>query len=234
MTHLYAVRFTQALPSQVMNRLCGLVAKERRERISRFYHWQDATRCLLAELLARYAVGLTLGCPMKSIAFGSTEYGKLFLPSAPDLHFNLSHSGAWVLCALSDRVVGADVEEIKEAFPELVAACFSVEEQRDINALNGEDRKSLFYALWTAKESYAKALGLGLGLDFRQYSMSPLSPEFPKIIAKGSQDASAAFWIGQMDDHHAAAVCEICDGESQPIVPVQIKFEVEDFIRQLF
>jgi len=81
--------------------------------------------------------------------------GKPFFPEHPDCHFNLSHSGDWVLCALSDEgAVGVDIETVrprKENLPRYIMS------DAEFHAFDGswED----FFRIWTLKEAYVKYEG---------------------------------------------------------------------------
>lgn len=86
--------------------------------------------------------------------------GKPFFPGYPDLHFNLSHSGALALCALADRPVGADIEVIRPRSAGLPAYVFRGAEYDRFLALGGD--WGAFYTLWTEKESILKYTGEGL------------------------------------------------------------------------
>ena len=44
---------------------------------------------------------------------GRLPGGKPFFPSQPQLHFNLSHSGSYALCALDTSPVGVDIQVVK-------------------------------------------------------------------------------------------------------------------------
>lgn len=78
-----------------------------------------------------------------------TPNGKPFFPSSPDIHFSLSHSKTHVLCALSRRPVGADIES-----PRQISA-------RAINYFCSPDELEMFdpLDLWVLKESYIKLIG---------------------------------------------------------------------------
>ena len=98
--------------------------------------------------------------------------GKPYLAENGNVFFNLSHSGQMVMCAVSDREVGCDVEE-KAAFdPALAAYVMTKEELRYIDAAHEEARQDIFYRLWTLKESYMKATGLGLQLHPASFGMT--------------------------------------------------------------
>lgn len=94
------------------------------------------------------------------------EYGKNGKPYLRDLpfFFNLSHSGEYVFCALSDREVGADIQLCNSAdYGRLAGRFFSEEEQRKLESCVVEnERRHLFYRLWTRKEAYGKLMGVGL------------------------------------------------------------------------
>ena len=56
---------------------------------------------------------LTVPQPKELIA-ARTERGKPYFPHAPQLHFSISHSGAYWSCALSDQTVGFDLQETEQ------------------------------------------------------------------------------------------------------------------------
>lgn len=89
--------------------------------------------------------------------------GKPYLKSLP-LYFSLSHSGRMVLCAVSSREIGADIQKIVQGEEMRTANRFFSDTEREL--LNGcEDegeRRRLFFALWVRKEAYGKLTGQGI------------------------------------------------------------------------
>lgn len=87
------------------------------------------------------------------------ENGK---PKVKGLCFNLSHSGDYVICAVSRMQVGCDIEQIRPVEKRLEERVLSVEERRSINGLSGEAYDREFLRIWTKKESFLKMKGIGL------------------------------------------------------------------------
>lgn len=83
--------------------------------------------------------------------------GKPRFPAHPGLHFNLSHSGRYALCALSDAPVGVDIEAVRPRSPRLPERALSGAERRWHEARGGGWAD--FYTLWTRKESWCKYAG---------------------------------------------------------------------------
>lgn len=91
------------------------------------------------------------------------EFGQPYLPGHPEWRISLSHAGTRALCAVSDRAVGCDVEEMGRGSPDLVRRFFHPEEQQALEAeKDPEAWDRLFTRLWTRKESYLKATGRGI------------------------------------------------------------------------
>ena len=87
--------------------------------------------------------------------------GKPWFPQFSRHHFNLSHSGSWALCVLSDHPVGVDIQEIRPAWsPKLVERTCTPAERAWLSARG--DRPEDFAALWACKESAGKRSGYGL------------------------------------------------------------------------
>lgn len=104
--------------------------------------------------------------------------GKPYLSGREDVFFNLSHSGKWVLCAVSDKEVGLDAQALTPYRPSVASRCFTAAEQAWID---GDDRR--FTQLWTMKEAYLKFTGFGLVLP-----MSSFTVPYDKTGVSGTDD----------------------------------------------
>lgn len=110
--------------------------------------------------------------------------GKPVLADRDDVWFSLSHSGRYVLCAVSGRPVGADVQQMRQARRSL-ARRFHPAEQAWLSSLPENEQNAALFRLWTRKEAWVKAVSeermLSLseadvihglpGLCFRDYTL---------------------------------------------------------------
>lgn len=93
-------------------------------------------------------------------------YGKPFLTAYPEVHFNISHSGCWAVCALAAMPCGVDIQERRPIRSRrIVERTMNAREQRQI--LEAEDSTAEFIKLWTYKESCIKLSGEGLHQDMK-------------------------------------------------------------------
>lgn len=100
-------------------------------------------------------------------------HGKPFLRDCPDLDFSISHSRGLAACAIHTGPVGLDVQLITHPSPALIRRVLSQEEQKLMEQaadLGTQAEDETFTRLWTLKESYTKAIGLGLGYPLKQLS----------------------------------------------------------------
>jgi len=93
-----------------------------------------------------------------------TALGKPYFPAHPQLHFSISHSGEYILCALGSRPVGVDIECIRARGAKLARYALAASEYEQYLALGGD--WPAFYSLWTKKEAWAKYTGEGLAKHF--------------------------------------------------------------------
>lgn len=96
------------------------------------------------------------------------RYGAHGKPYCDGMHFNLSHSGEYVLCAVGEREIGCDIQKIMPCRPAMVRRFFSPEEQEYIFSVEGRERDIRFITIWSRKESMLKRTGEGLTRDLRQ------------------------------------------------------------------
>lgn len=149
-----------AVTEREYNALWELASPQRRQRADIYPKRPDAVRCLAAEALLRYGIpGLD---PERILR---EPGGKPYLE---DIHFNLSHSGAWVVLAVGDSPLGVDVEcfEAGRNPEKLARRYFTGEECRWVG-----DSQDRFLRIWTAKESFLKYLGEGLRRPLDSFSV---------------------------------------------------------------
>lgn len=170
MIHIAAVDISHA-DKETYQQLYAAASPERRQRADRYLRKEDAHRCIIAGGLLRYALRSALGTDQAAIA--RTSSGKPFIPDQEDFHFNLSHSGRWVVIAWASRPVGIDVETVlmDESKENLARRFFHTDEQAYLFAVSGENRARRFFEIWTKKESYLKYLGTGINRSLDSFSV---------------------------------------------------------------
>ena len=87
-------------------------------------------------------------------------FGKPFFPDYPGIHFNISHCRRAVVCIISDKNVGIDVECIDQFDQDLAQYISNPREFETI--INSGNPALAFTICWTRKESYCKLTGKGL------------------------------------------------------------------------
>ena len=129
---------------------------ERRKKILSCKQKQKRLQCLgagllLNKVLSRYGIS-------SELVYVDSN-GK---PIVDGIYFNLSHSGDLVICAVSEKTVGCDIEKIKDAPKQVAERSFSEEEREHLKTYSGYEYNREFFRIWTRKESYLKMTGAGL------------------------------------------------------------------------
>lgn len=157
------------------------------------------SRAVLLAILSR-----RLGADSRSIDFSYMPQGKPFLEGQNDLHFNLSHSGHYMMLAIACFPVGIDIEKISTTFSyqDVAKQVFSDEENELLSnaPLKSQNRK--FYSLWTRKEAYLKAIGCGFSEDPTLISTHDYSGEVVdqrSDISDKDQDLPSPWYVKTID-----------------------------------
>jgi 4'-phosphopantetheinyl transferase len=183
-----------APPAERLAALNALLSEDERRRAAayKFAHLRQkyiAAHGVLRELLARYA-----GQSPTDIHFSQGAHGKPYLSNS-HLQFNVSHAGELALCAVADgRAVGIDIELIRpmDDLDSVAERFFSAQERMALRELDEEIKVRAFFACWTRKEAYIKAIGLGLAqpLDAFDVAVTPGKPA-ALLRVEGDPDAPA-------------------------------------------
>lgn len=141
------------------------------------------------------------------------------------LFFNLSHSGEKLVLAVAGfEDIGVDIEQASRPrrISKIAARYFSAAEAADLLALPEQDRLQRFYQLWTLKEAYIKACGLGLAISLQHFSYSfPSDAQIVVSFDPARQDDPDRwqFWQLGIDGNFALALAARAgkNGPSQTI-----------------
>ena len=76
-----------------------------------------------------------------------------------------------VICAVGEKSVGCDIEQISKAPGKVADRFFNERELRYLNQIPEEKRNKEFYRLWTMKESYIKMTGEGMQLPLDKFEV---------------------------------------------------------------
>ena len=93
----------------------------------------------------------------------SYYYGKNGKPyfNNGEQFFSLSHSGCFVACAISDKPVGVDIQQVRAYRPATAERILN--ESENLILQNSTDKEKTFCYLWAKKEAVAKKRGGGIG-----------------------------------------------------------------------
>jgi 4'-phosphopantetheinyl transferase len=174
--HLWVVDLTRANELAV-DAYRKLLSQEEVDRARRFRFERDRCAFLVSYWILRTALTWCVpGVHPGDWVFVRAPKGRPEIDQpavVPWLRFNLSHTSGFVACVVMAEVdCGVDVEAMTP-LPDLESLCRRVlapSERTDIAALPDAERACRFFRLWTLKEAYAKARGLGVSLPFERLS----------------------------------------------------------------
>ena len=144
-----------------------MLSEDEIERVDRYRFDADRRRFAVCRTALRTILASYLRVAAHEIGLATTASGKPYLHSRheSDLRFSVSHSGDLALIALANnREVGVDVEHIR-AMPGMdgvIRRYFSPSEVRALESLPDDERRRVFFRIWTLKEAYLKGCGDGL------------------------------------------------------------------------
>ena len=113
---------------------------------------------IASEILLAYALDLPLPCD-----YQTDQNGKPFISGQK--HFNISHSGDFVVCAVCDDEIGVDVEKVERMSPRLMHKFLADKETAALDSLDEAEIPRYLCEKWVRKESCLKLTGDGLRIS---------------------------------------------------------------------
>ncbi|KIK65489.1 hypothetical protein GYMLUDRAFT_38964 [Collybiopsis luxurians FD-317 M1] len=205
-------------------------------KIKRFYRREDACRGLIARLLPRVLLK-ERGISPSEMTFAATEAGKPYITTPdiqPPIAYNLSHDNGFVVMAFAPGRthppaygLGVDVMQVRlprrdsyrsfiDTFEEQLT---SLERESVSPAVPEAEGLKNFFWLWTMKEAYTKALGLGLGFDFSRIEFD-VNADIVRVDGKVPQGwRFHKFEMREEGELYVGVVAELIEGLETVVVP---------------
>ncbi|HEX8324178.1 MAG TPA: 4'-phosphopantetheinyl transferase superfamily protein [Tepidisphaeraceae bacterium] len=146
-----------------------------RQRAAAVLKETTRTAFIFAHALTRWALSTRGSVAPADWRFGRESSGKPFVtgPAASGLSFNISHTDGLITCAVAGgEPVGVDVECVRRPVDvRLFERVLSAAERAELAGLADDAQRRRFYAIWTAKEAYAKATGRGVSEALRDMTV---------------------------------------------------------------
>jgi 4'-phosphopantetheinyl transferase len=200
-------------------RLEGWLDADERARAARFVFPRDGRRFRVARGTLREILGGYLSVAPPAVRFVYAPAGKPALaePFADaGVAFNVSHSGEIALYAIGARSrIGVDVEQVRplDDLEALAERNFSAAEQRALLALPPPAREPAFFACWTRKEAFIKALGDGLSYPLDAFTVSFTAGEPARFVEVRGDPTTATQWtLATLDVRPGYAAAVAVDG----------------------
>lgn len=201
------------------------LSPEERATHDRFRFDRHRHTYLVSHALLRGALSRLVDRSPAQWLFGLNAYGKPHLANPDpnlDIQFNLSHThGMAVLALVINREVGIDVENLdrQESNTDIAERFFAPEEVRELISQPQDKQPFRFLEYWTLKESYIKAIGMGLSCPLESFAFQPRSPQqAPRLLRVDDPVLSQkkwTFWQEQIGLQHLVALCVQSVAEKQ-------------------
>lgn len=148
--------------------------------------YKDQTTCtnfIISRAFLKLLITNYTGIPVNEQKIIKNAFGKPELPGC-DVLFNISRSnGIAVLAFCRRKEIGIDIEDTSQlkVSSDLIDKVFSPSEKAKLAQLEQRKYSECFFHVWTQKEAYLKAVGVGLSQEMREVSVSVI-PSDPHIL----------------------------------------------------
>ncbi|KAH7426755.1 hypothetical protein KP509_10G015800 [Ceratopteris richardii] len=210
----------------------SLLPTPQQDEIIRFVKFEDQKRYILSRLMQQMLIHVVFNIPYKEIVISRTKEGKPYVEpcylnaSAPNVNFSVSHHGDYValasetLCLVGLDIMGDEGNDEPEEYIKNFRSYFTVLEWDNINSAGQDGRQLLdqFHRYWCMKESYIKAVGIGIGFELRRaeffFKDGNIWGDSPCLRLDGIERTDWHFYLFHLRDNHWVCVSKGPPGDA--------------------
>ncbi|MCR4616362.1 MAG: 4'-phosphopantetheinyl transferase superfamily protein [Clostridiales bacterium] len=141
-----------------------LLSADRQKKVMNFKSDESRNLSAAAYMLLKYAVrdfAWLDAVPEMSL----NGHGKPYFKDIGNLYFNLSHCKYGVVCGISDKEIGVDIQDVRKFSDGTVKKVMCPAEKAIIEKSDAPERA--FAKIWSMKESYVKLSGEGISFGLQ-------------------------------------------------------------------
>lgn len=189
-----------SLPEVEIEKHALTLSGQERERAEKFTFADKYEEYVVTRGLLRQALAHVLRQDACTFEFDYSSSNKPYLSrkyNDQQITFNVSHSHGQALVAISvDRNIGIDIEKVRAdvEYEKLALRFFSVAEQKALMLYPREERAAAFFATWTRKEAFVKAVGKGIAFGLSEFDVNISPKEAPLMLATRWDPEDVAKW----------------------------------------
>lgn len=212
-------------------KLRELLSDQEIKRLDRLKIHSKKEEFLSSRGILRVILSLYTGEDPENVQLGSTSAGRPILPGSP-IQFNVSHSREMFICGIRVKgKIGLDIQEVYSisSLDKIINNFLSPAEYQYLENLPSSDtRQDQFFAIWTAKEAYLKAVGEGIKENFNLVSIIPDSADLRtyRLVFPDTTSEEANWTIRSIDLVEGYSSALAYDGELKGLVRYEIGPEV--------
>lgn len=221
--HLWFAQVPSRLPDEWAAANEVILSTGERARYARYIRDSDRELFLVAHVLMRTTLSRYADIAPQDWTFETDEHGRPEITNAraPEgLRCNLSHTDGLVALVVHDAAdAGIDVERVGAVadMHSVARTVFADGELAQFATLPADARPVRFTTLWTLKEAFIKAKGMGLALPLKDFSFAVGDDSAISFACKPSVDPSPEAWsftVGRpTPDHVMSTACRSRAGE---------------------
>jgi 4'-phosphopantetheinyl transferase len=187
----------------------AILSEDEKRKYGRFQFTEDKLRFLKARYILRTTASAYHGnCNPEDMQISFNSFGKPYFSDIP-LQFSITHSGNAAAVAFANSFpIGIDIEFRRQMsdMNQLSHRFFSDPELEFLKELSGDNLINNFFRIWSAKEAYLKALGIGVSKELKSFSVVDCG-RISHVKELG--DSSSTHQISEIDfgNNFAASLC---------------------------
>jgi 4'-phosphopantetheinyl transferase len=232
---LWYVRTKDVTDVATLDAIRSILTAEERKKHGAYVFERNRHEYLVTRAVERGVLAACLGKAPGDLAFTRTDHGRPELVPRSALRFNLTNTVEMVACAVAmEREVGVDAEPLGRGDDVIAVAdtVFTANERAMLHNLALGPRRRRAVELWTLKEAYIKARGLGMSLP-----VDKLEVCYEGSLARGLRffdaiDDDASRWLlatREIGDH----LVSVCVERRAEGGPIEIAIERADLAAML-
>lgn len=158
-----------------------MLDKDERRKLQQYKNIKSQHTALVTRSISRLILSQYTKTSPSKLSFTSNQHGKpKLINNEENIRFNLSHNNELIIMAVClEDEIGCDIENPsrKVNIEPIARRYFSKQEYSELNNLPELLKISRFFEIWTLKEAFVKATGVGISLGLDSFYFNRISTE---------------------------------------------------------